>query len=71
MKHQIMGVIPRSEVELTFGRGFRNVDVIDFEINQDGVWITRVLMLSQVFALIGDPEENLRRITEACIGGHA
>ena len=67
---QVIGVIPPDDIELTFGRDFRNIDVLTVEVTE-GVMITRVVLMSQIFALVGDPVENLRRITEGCIGGNA
>ncbi|CAG9172447.1 hypothetical protein CURE108131_23090 [Cupriavidus respiraculi] len=57
--------------ECTLGREFRNIDVLDLEIKEDGVWITRVILQNHVHALIGHPSQALARYTEAFVGGLA
>lgn len=63
--------IPAYDRECTLGREFRNIDVIDLEINGDGIWITRVILQGQIHALVGEPITALSRVTAACIGGRA
>lgn len=63
--------MPASERELTLGREFRNIEVLTFEVNEQGVMTTRAILQSQVFALVGNPTQALSQFTEACTGGHA
>jgi hypothetical protein len=61
--------------DMLFGPEFRNIQLVDFDVNDDGIWLTRAILSGRMHTLVGDPRIALARYTEAVadtsMGGRA